>query len=236
MKASSNPWHQLQCATDEDCVIACADHIAQSITRVLQQQDRISLFVSGGKSPAPVFSRLSTMALPWKRVDIFLVDERWAPDDSDDRNETLVKLCLLQANARSATFHPLYAEGELTQTIDSLNLQTQAIAYPDIVMLGMGLDGHTASLFPDSDDYPAAMESTDHFVVVQPKSAPYTRISMSFHWIKSAQEIIFFLPGMDKQAALTQFLADRTQASPVVSLLDAIPERINLFTSGGAIP
>lgn len=218
MKASNNQWNIIQHADELIAAKECAQLLRTQIAILCEQQASVSLFVSGGKSPAQVFDYLSEADLPWTKINIHLVDERWAPDHPSDLNQTLVRQHLLKHTAANANFQPLLITSDIKTNIEECNRITSTMEIPDIVLLGMGLDGHTASLFPDASDYDNAMNSNAHYVTVHPGSAPYMRISMSYHWLRMARQIILFIPGAEKWKAFQHFLLECQDKSPLQKL------------------
>src|SRR5690606_82450 len=128
------------------CIDALTAEIAQAIMVRLKEAGSFTLAVSGGRSPIPLFERLATLELDWPRVHIQLVDERFVPPDHPDSNEGLVRRHLLVDNAAAADFHGLYqADASIEQAVAYANANLRPV---DLAILGMGEDGHTASIFP----------------------------------------------------------------------------------------
>lgn len=233
MKASSDSWRTVTCRDESQAARSCAELVGQHIETLLLHQQSVNLFVSGGKSPARIFDHLSQLPLHWQKVNIFLVDERWAPDSPDDQNQTLVQKHLLQHHAATARFNALLLDRDFHRNIALCNQATDTVT-PDIVLLGMGLDGHTASLFPDAADYSNAMTASEHYVAVHPAVAPYPRISMSFHWLQQAAMIVLFIPGQDKKRAFQTYIDAAREASPLPALFAHAANRITVMqTEGG---
>lgn len=234
MKVSNNAWQTVRCANEEAAASECAQRIAGYLDAAIKQRGGATLFVSGGKSPALVFDQLSQIPLEWSRVDIHLVDERLAWDKPDNQNQTLVQHHLLQSNARAAAFFPLLHDEDSVENLAICNQQALSVIRPDVVLLGMGLDGHTASLFACAPDFEDAMMSTGHYVMVHPATAPYARISMSFHWLTEPHQVILYIPGSAKKAAFEAFVIHGENASPLQPLFNAIAQHITVIeTEGG---
>lgn len=178
--------------------VALAQRIAQDLRLAIEQQGQAHLCVSGGKSPAPLFQALSQEALAWERVSISLVDERWVAPDHPDRNEHLLQHYLLQHQAQQATLTRLILPNE-TPELALARLQALNIR-PDVCVLGMGEDGHTASLFPDSPNIQEALGSTQDYVLTHPHTAPHQRIGMSLQQILRSRHIYVALSGTKKIA------------------------------------
>ncbi|NBO21241.1 MAG: 6-phosphogluconolactonase, partial [Rhodobacteraceae bacterium] len=136
----------------EALMLALADKIASELGEALRSMGRASLCVPGGTTPGPIFDTLSGVALDWARVAVFLNDERWVGEDSPRSNTRLLRERLLQGQAAAATLVPLYAPAD--QPEDMLADLAAGIAphLPiSVLLLGMGADMHTASLFPGAD-------------------------------------------------------------------------------------
>ncbi|ARO69200.1 6-phosphogluconolactonase [Xylella fastidiosa subsp. pauca] len=153
---------------------------AQSVTRELEnillqeitQRGRASLLLSGGTTPARVYETLATRPLDWSKIDIGLVDERWLSPQDKDSNAWLVRHTLLE-HAKHATFLPLIRPGKtLNQCVHDANLQITHSPPPCAVVLGMGNDGHTASLFPGSLDLPKAISTPQPYVALDATGCP----------------------------------------------------------------
>jgi len=120
-----------------------ADNLSQSIAASLSASINLngyaSFVVCGGSSPLPIYDNLSNKDLDWSKVSIFLGDDRVVPSDHQDSNNYLIQLHLLKNNASSASFYPL----------NDSKITIKDIRRPfDVVLLGLGNDGHFASLFP----------------------------------------------------------------------------------------
>lgn len=181
------------------------------------------LAVSGGRSPLPFFEALSQQPLPWDKVTVTLVDERWVGADDAARNGGLVRRHLLQNRARSARWQPLLAEDASADVFrqpeniaPALEAALAAYVPPDVVVLGMGEDGHTASLFPQAPQLAAALDAAAAPLVhTTPVTAPHERIGMSAAAIAAAADVLLSIGGAAKQAVLQQAMAAPSTAMPV---------------------
>ena len=198
---------------DRDTLVA---ELGTAITNLLStgitDNDRASLAVSGGSTPVQLFKSLSNIDLPWQKVDITLVDERWVSPDDPDSNENLVRTHLLQNKAAAAIFTGMKnsaktaSEGE-----DICSKQLQTIHRPfDVLLLGMGSDGHTASLFPGAAKLPQAtdMNSGKICVGIAPVTAPHERMTLTLPVILASKQIFLHITGQNKKDVLEQALGD----------------------------
>ncbi len=188
-----------------------------------------SLVVSGGSTPVPLFARLSQADLDWGRVSITLADERWVPTDDTASNEKLIRETLLVERAASATFVSLYREGQSpAEALADIEAAVAAIPRPfSVVILGMGADGHTASLFPDAPDVQQALATQNdaNVAIMKPASQPQTRITLTRAALLDSAQRILHITGVDKrmvlEGALADTLADSTgQLLPIARFFD----------------
>ncbi len=189
-----------------------ADEIASMLAKGVEEKGRASLAVSGGSTPVDLFEHLSGMDIPWDRVFVFLVDERWVEPVDPDSNEKLVRDHLLKNKAAAATFigmknsAPTAGEGE-----KECEERLSKIPLPfDVLILGMGGDGHTASLFPGAEKLQAAtdMDSGRTCMALAPLTAPHERMSLTLPIILSARKIFLHIVGQQKKNVLDKALGD----------------------------
>ena len=183
-----------------------------------------SLVVSGGRTPMGFFHLLSQQILDWSKVSITLADERWVDADHADSNEKLVRANLLINEAHQATFIGL--KNSATDAIVGEPEAEQALAAVGkftVLILGMGDDGHTASLFPGADALALGldMNSGRTCIGVTPTAAPHQRISMTLPRLLDSQQIIIHISGAGKQQVLEQAQAgDDVEALPIRAILN----------------
>src|SRR5690606_21688291 len=178
---------------------AMAAAVAEALSSAIDARGSASLVVSGGRSPIGFFECLSGQALDWSKVLVSLADERWVPVEHGDSNEGLVRRHLLRGNAARARFLGLYRP---TPSLDeAATLADQALAelpQPiDVLVLGMGDDGHTASLFPDSPHLAAALQPDcpRRCLPMQAPSVPRQRLSMTLPLLASAHLSLLAIQG-----------------------------------------
>ncbi|MGU7775252.1 6-phosphogluconolactonase [Burkholderia sp. MR1-5-21] len=181
---------------------ALAQAVGDALRAVLARPARPTLAVSGGTSPRPFLQTLSHAALDWSHVDVTLVDDRWVPEDDAASNARLVRDTLLQHAAASATFLPLVdTRAALDAHIAALNANP-AHRVPDIAVLGMGEDGHTASIFADAPEWDHAITTAERFVAVHPGAAPHARVSFSLDALKRIDRLFLLIAGNRKREVL----------------------------------
>lgn len=209
---------------------ALAKAIANDIHTLLRQQTHLHLALSGGKSPILFFQTLNQYALDWSRVHISLVDERLVPTQHPDSNTRLLRQHFFQNRAKDASFIPLINdncdESCLNNTQKIQQFAQQHFCLPDIVVLGMGEDGHTASLFPN---LPELFETQHHLVITAPQNALHRRISMTFPAIQHAKKIYLAILGSKKYAVYQNALLHTTPQLPISFLLNHHQTHLMVF-------
>jgi len=204
---------------------ALANKVADILVAAVEEKGSASIAVSGGSTPKGFFTALSQKELPWQDITITLADERWVDFESDASNTRLVHENLLQNNAANAKFFHLKKGDEFTEeTLSDLNIAAESLLLPlDVLILGMGEDGHTASLFPCSEQIEQCLAaSTAPLLKVVPKSAPYDRISFSFAYLKQSKNTILHISGAAKKQVLNKALAKADiQEMPIRAFLQA---------------
>ncbi|MCG5073077.1 6-phosphogluconolactonase [Paraburkholderia tagetis] len=168
---------------------------------------RATLAVSGGTSPRPFLETLSTHRFDWAHTDITLVDDRWVSETDSASNARLVHETLLKNEAAQARFLPLV---DVTQELDAhvaaLNADPQRLL-PNVAVLGMGEDGHTASIFADAPEWHEAITTARPFVAVHPQAAPHARVSWSMQALRQMDRLFLLIAGQRKLDVLQQAAA-----------------------------
>ncbi|MFT4067849.1 6-phosphogluconolactonase [Paraburkholderia sp.] len=161
------------------------------------------LAVSGGSSPRPFLETLSTQAFDWARIAVTLVDDRWVPETDSASNAQFAHATLLRNAARNATFWPLVdTTQDLNAHVAALNADARFATVPDVAVLGMGEDGHTASIFADAPEWDHAITTTERFVAVHPGAAPHARVSWSLAALKEVKHLFLLIAGPRKMDVL----------------------------------
>jgi 6-phosphogluconolactonase len=189
----------------------------------LQRREQASLLVSGGRTPAALFDRLSQIELNWQQVGVGLVDERCVPPDSDDSNEKLVRTRLLHGAAATAEFVPMMSPGPADTRAERAWRRLQQLPRPyDMALLGMGDDGHTASWFPGSPQLELALDPDQppNCVQAMPTNAPHERLTVNFSCLMQAQQVIVLINGDAKLRVYETAVADGpTRDMPIRAVL-----------------
>ena len=205
-----------------------AARISGGLKKAIELRGKAGLIVSGGSTPLALFDCLAQTDIPWDKVTITLADERVVDDVHADSNARLVRSRLLQAYAGDAHFislldHNLPPDDRLADTQKRL----RAFPWPSVfTVLGMGNDGHTASLFPGADDLAKAldMKTLDRARVLSPRplpvEAPYQRITLTLPTLLESSHILLMIKGSDKRHTYEAALSGSSIADmPVRAIL-----------------
>ncbi len=190
-----------------------ADDVATWLRAAIAKKDFAVLAVSGGSTPKPFFAKLSTIQLDWSKVQITLVDERQVPEDNARSNAKLVKESLLQNFAAEAQFIPLF------ENPNAKNLKAF-----DVVILGMGNDGHTASFFPGGDNLVAALDLNveQDILEMNAPGAGEPRLTFSLAHLLAATHLCLHIQGVEKDQVLQKALEGNDQLEmPVRAVLNS---------------
>ncbi len=194
---------------------------------------RALLLLSGGRSPLPFFKALAQQALPWQQIDVSLVDERSVPPGHPDSNATLVSEHLLQEAAGAARLLPLMAT-EVDETdpwrwaqrsAEAANARLE-LAQPAALVLGLGDDGHTASLFIDAPQWQEAITTVRRYVALQPTQAPHPRVSLSLQALIGQQTCYVWTSGAAKLDVIERVLTLAT------AVAEGLIDRVALQEAG----
>ena len=190
--------------------------------RTALTQGPATLSVPGGTTPGPVFDALSETDLDWSRVAVLLNDERWVSGDSPRSNTRLLRERLLINQAAAATLIPLYADAlQPEDKLAELSLGIAPHLPITVLLLGMGADMHTASLFPGADKLSQALApDAPILMALRAQAAGEPRITLSARVLNAAQHIHILITGQDKRDALNRALTLTPTEAPVRVVLD----------------
>lgn len=203
---------------------AVAGRLAEILRTAIARDGTASLVVPGGTTPVPVFEALARADLAWENVNVIPCDERWVPVDHGDSNEGLIRQHLLKEKASAARVFALYRPLDTpTEALPDVARALKAIKRPfDAVFLGMGDDGHIASLFPDhAETAPALALGNENDLMVLPLPAKgHPRIGLTLRALTDARHVILVIPGETKRATLARAMSHRNDDRlPVAALL-----------------
>ena len=218
--------------TREAASLAAAQAMAALLMRRLEGQYKASLVVAGGTTPRQCFAELAHMELDWQHVHVVLSDERWVPPDSEDSNERLVREMLLQERAASAEVLPVYVpDSDPATRTEELNQEIRNLPFPfACALLGMGEDGHFASLFPDADNLDKGLDTdSQHLCLpVTTASSPHPRITLTLSALSRSDEIVLLIFG-DKKLEILESAKDPDSTLPVARLLLQKRAPVNVY-------
>jgi len=184
--------------------IDLATVLARELRETLRHEDRASLAVPGGTTPGPIFDDLCAVDLDWSRVDVMLTDERWVPESSPRSNTRMLRERLLVNKAAAANLVPLYAPTERPEdALPDLALALGPKLPLNVLLLGMGGDMHTASLFPGADRLEEAFDPHAPLMLpMRAPGAPEPRVTLTAPVLAGAMSTHVVITGEDKKEAI----------------------------------
>lgn len=205
-----------------------AQHMARRLRKAISTRGHAVLAVSGGKSPVALFERLREQPLEWEHLTVLLVDERCVPHTHPDSNTALVRTHLLQGAAAQASFVPFFDQvpdvlddAALDALADGANARLAAQPWPmDVAVLGMGEDGHTASLFPGAPRLSKALHSSGPVTWLRPPVAPHARLTLTLPALLTTHELMLPITGATKLAVYQQACRAADESLPISLVLN----------------
>ena len=187
----------------ETALLICREKLQQAVA----QRGRASLVLSGGSTPLGLYALLAGSDLPWDHITVFWGDERFVPHDHGDSNYGAARMVLLEpAGVPERNIHPwpISAEPELSAVRYAETITRELGAEPlfDVTLLGLGEDGHTASLFPGS----AALQAATLTAADRPAATEHARLTLTPRALSGSRTVLFLVSGEGKRAALQQLL------------------------------
>ncbi|WP_348672250.1 6-phosphogluconolactonase [uncultured Abyssibacter sp.] len=209
-----------------------ADTVADILRNAIETRQRASLVVSGGRTPVRLFGKLAAQPLDWSRVHVLPADERWVDESEPASNVGLIRRELARDEAANAhvislkTGHSLPESGQMVS-----EARVAEVGFPlDVVVLGMGTDGHTASLFPDAPELHGVLDSEHACEVVRPPSQPTARMTLTPVALNNARHQFLHIEGEDKRETFEQAAAGRDiQEMPVRSVIYERGPRLQVY-------
>ena len=202
--------------------LALAKVIAGQLGDFVRREGRATFSVPGGTTPGPVFDTLSGAGVDWARVTVLLNDERWVPEDSPRSNTRLLRERLLVGPAAAALLVPLYAPTATPE--ESLEALAEGIVphLPiSVLLLGMGADMHTASLFPGADRLAEALSAqAPVLMALRADAAGEPRITLTMPVLRAAMHIHILITGAEKRSSLERAQGLPPEEAPVRAILD----------------
>jgi len=203
---------------------AVATGISKALRAGLSMRPRATLAVAGGTTPGPIFDLLCGRDLGWERVDIMLTDERWVPENSPRSNTALLRQRLLVDKAAKARLVPLYgATNAPEESLEALTVSLRHSLPLTVVLLGMGEDMHTASIFPGADQLQAAFaRGAPPLLAMRAPGAAEPRITLSAEVLNGAAAKFLVITGVEKREALEKAQELPPEQAPIRALMDGL--------------
>ena len=210
----------------EDRNAALAREIATRLTAAVAAQGQASLAATGGSTPGPLYDALSQAPVPWDKVSVTLTDERWVPGDHPASNERLVRSRLLADHAAGAWFVGLKTpDPSPAAGAEDVEKAISALPRPfDVVVLGMGLDGHFASLFPGAPELAQGLDASRPDLVIpvrrEEAAGASARLSLTLRAVLESRWIAILIDGPEKLDVYRSALAgDDESQLPIRAIL-----------------
>jgi 6-phosphogluconolactonase len=212
-----------------------AKDIASKLEAAVKARGKASLAVSGGSTPKLMFAVLAEQEIDWSKVTITLVDERWVDEDNERSNARLVKKTLIAHEAHVAGFQPLFDKAhadDVDAALAGVGAKVDALGKPfDVVVLGMGPDGHTASFFPGGDHLAQALDLDGKQSVLSMRAdgAGEPRITLSLPRVLDTRALYLHIEGNDKKEILGKALAG--EDFPIAAVLKQDRVAVDVYWS-----
>lgn len=195
-----NQWHQFKTAAQVADIVC--EQILQSAHQAIAERGQFHIVLAGGSTPEKIYQQLATAKTDWSKWVIYYGDERCLPADDKDRNSIMADHALLSKVAiPEANIFTMPTEMGAVDAAKEYRLAIAGVDQFDLVLLGMGEDGHTASLFPDHQN---DLEETVHEIYNSPKP-PSDRISLSAKTLANTRQLFFIVTGESKQIPVRQW-------------------------------
>jgi 6-phosphogluconolactonase len=215
----------IEVLADQDVLVARAlELILSRIKTAIQQRGQFTIALSGGSTPKPLYEAIAQQQLPWDKIHVFWGDERYVAPDHPDSNELMARRAWLnKVGIPAANIHPMPtddAEPRVAATKYEQHLHgffnSSPGSFPalDVVLLGMGDDAHTASLFPHTE----ALNVSDRLITLGNKDGN-VRLTFTYPFINAARCVMFVVAGANKRPALAQVFALEADSSQYPSRL-----------------
>ena len=208
-----------------------SEHIAIALASDIRKYGKASLALSGGSSPKPYLEKLASYRLPWNKIFISLTDERHVPHDDPDSNEAFIREYFLEKGAGAAKFLPLYRDNDIQKNLNIIN-QNMVLndLHYSVIVLGMGADGHTASLFPESYNLDEGLfDPVNIYSHQEAPSHPTDRISMNMSALTESRKIFITISGQEKKEVMLNAMKGVNKNLPISFVLASFSDKITIF-------
>lgn len=236
MKRNENSivWQELSDPAELANALAHALHTQCLL--LLSEQSKLLIGLAGGSTPMAAYAEWAEAQLPWSNIELTLIDERYVPLSDSQSNEHHISKAFSAIKEQLAGLHGLYHDAETIEQCAALaNQELQVLNHAmDIVVIGMGADGHIASLFIESADYISAMDTHNTEVVLpirfnQPQKID--RLSFSLAELLKAKKAMICITGDEKRAVIEQSMRDSQSPYAMTQFLNAYQNPVEIFWS-----
>jgi len=201
----------------EQMTEALSTLLKEQLSSGIEQDGKAVLMVSGGSSPAPAYKYLANLEFPWEKVSVAMVDERWVDASHEKSNEAFINSTLLQNHAAKANFVTMKNSADSAVAGQAECEKAYAeLKTADVTILGMGPDGHTASLFPHADGLKNGLDSTDKVCAINAIESEVTgsiteRMSLTLSGIADSRKVVLLISGDEKKAVYENAKAEGSE-------------------------
>ena len=233
--ANDSPFKANDVVAQDASVLAheLSQIVANNLKEAVDTRGVATLVVSGGSTPLPFFKELASVDLDWENITIMLADERWVAPDHTDSNERFVKEQLMIGNASKAKFVGLKNGAETPeQGWAESESAMAAIQYPfDVVILGMGGDGHTASLFPATEGLQQAIAKDCGQLTwpMNPSTVEQPRMSLTLDCLLDTRHLYLHITGDSKRLIFQQAASTDPDVYPIAAVIKSAADRLRVF-------
>jgi 6-phosphogluconolactonase len=228
-------WHELPDA--RNLASALSQVMQRHVLQALSLQSKVLIGLAGGSTPMAAYADFAQATLPWQQLEFVLIDERYVPITDSQSNEANISQAFSNVKAKIGAWHGLYQHTEtIEQSANLANARVKELDTAlDIVIIGMGADGHIASLFVESADYVTAMDLDNHQAVVpirfDQQAQKIDRLSFTLAELLKAKKMLICISGTEKRSVLESSLNGNKPEYAVAQLLKYYPNPVEIFWS-----
>lgn len=228
-------WHELPAA--ESLASALSKHLQQLSHATIAERGVVRIGLAGGSTPMAAYTDFAAADMPWPQMRLVLIDERFVPLTNSQSNEAHIAAAFSGVSAHLGAWQGLYqSAGNIVQAAEAADAGIARFGLPlDVTVIGMGADGHIASLFLESADFEAAVDAANPSAVVPIRFAPgegkTDRLSFSLPALLKTRHAVFCITGADKRAVLENSLDGSAPHYAAARFLARYPGPVDIFWS-----